>query len=430
MDERPEFTTPPIDPAGFCVLWRRLGEPRRLLLAVSGGSDSMALMRLAAPLRADGPAEISVATVDHGLRTEARSEAEMVRREAGALGLDHAILTWAGDKPSTGLQAAARTARYRLLVAHAEARNAEAIMTAHTAEDQAETVFMRLQRGSGPRGLAGMAEETLIAAGASDPIRLLRPLLSFRRQGLRDYLQKAGAAFVDDPGNENPAFERVRVRRLLQTLEAEGALTVAALVQSAAASRALVRRIEAAENARFAEIEGSFDEFGRASLSALALTEEDAPLFARLVHAVGGGDHSPSERQAGDALAKALSGRIATLGGVATGLADRRLFLWREPAAVLGRSGVSPLAPVELAPGERCLWDRRFVVCNRHAAVARLEPLGEASATLAASPSDAQMLATAPCLRVRGGEALSAGESSDFRPLAEERFFRRVNRFH
>lgn len=430
MDERPEFAAPPIDPAGFCTLWRRFGEPRRLVLAVSGGSDSMALMRLAAPLRADGLAEISVATVDHGLRPEARLEAEMVGREADALGLDHAILIWAGDKPSTGLQAAARTARYRLLVAHAETRSAEAIMTAHTAEDQAETVFMRLQRGSGPRGLAGMAEETLVAAGASDPIRLLRPLLSFRRQGLRDYLQKAGAPFVDDPSNENTAFERVRIRRLLQTLEAEGALTVEALVQSAAASRALARRMEAAENARFAELAGAFDAFGGASVNLSSLAVEDLPILARLIHAVGGGDHPPTQMTTADAWAKALAGRTATLGGAALGVGEDRLRIWREPAAVLGRAGVAPLALVDLAPGERILWDRRFIIVNPSGAEARLEPLGNAAPAFAASTREAEMLAAAPRLILGGGETIIAGESPFFRPLAEERFFLRVNRFH
>jgi len=155
--------------AGFRAFWMRVIAPRRALLAVSGGADSMAMMRLAADLAREDVADFEIATVDHGLRPGSREEAETVADAARELGFRHAILSWEGEKPRGGVQAAARAARYRLLADYASKVDAEAVVVAHTAEDQAETVFMRRARGSGPRGLAGMAEKSLIAAGASKP---------------------------------------------------------------------------------------------------------------------------------------------------------------------------------------------------------------------------------------------------------------------
>lgn len=422
MDGSSDFEAPPASPAGFAASWKRLGAPGRLLLAVSGGSDSMALMRLAAPLAQQDAATIIVATVDHGLRAEARREAEFAGDAARALGLPHEILDWRGTKPASGLQAAARAARYGLLIRHAGAIGAEAIMTAHTADDQAETLLMRLARGSGPRGLSAMAPLSLIAAGASAPIPLLRPLLGLRRAALRRYLAAESAAFIDDPSNEDAAYERVRIRRALGALEAAGAIGVEALVETANLMRAAAAKIEAAENARFETLGGAFDPWGGASLAAGA-DSSDASLVARLIGAVGG-DHAPAEAKAGEALKSALAGRPATLGGVLVALRDGRLALSREPAAVLGRAGVAPQAAVSLAPGETILWDGRFIVANPFDAPALLRPLDRAeAAAFGEAPAGAPVLAIA-------GETVSVpGESEAFTPLAAERFHRRVNRF-
>lgn len=394
-----------------------------MLLAVSGGSDSVALMHLAAPLAADGHAMIGVATVDHGLRAEARREAETVGDAARALNLPHEILVWSADKPSSGLQAAARTARYGLLVRHAEIVGAEAIVTAHTADDQAETVLMRLARGSGTRGLSGMAEKSLIAAGPSQPITLVRPLLTMRRAALRDYLSGIAATFIDDPSNEDRRFERVRVRRLLADPDAQ--LSVAALVETAKEMRAAAERIEAFENARFEGLEGRFSPLGDASL-ADALTLDDCGLVARLIAAVGGADFPPNTARAADILAAALAGRPATIGGVLLVRRADRLVLSREAAAVLGRVGVKPLEPVRLSPGERTLWDGRFIVENRLGVPAILRPLRLAEArTLGASePAEG-----APALFVGEIPVATAGVDEGFEALASERFYRRVNRF-
>jgi tRNA(Ile)-lysidine synthase len=200
--------------------WLGLGA----LLAVSGGPDSSALMHAAAALGGT----VRVATVDHGLRPESRAEAEAVGRAAQALGLPHAILPWTGAKPGTGLQAAARAARYRLLTAHAAAIGVGRILTGHTQDDQAETVLLRLAAGSGPAGLAGMRAERALAPG----IALGRPFLHLPKATLVAWCEARGIATLRDPSNADPRFARGRLRDAWPALSREG-LTPARLARLA-----------------------------------------------------------------------------------------------------------------------------------------------------------------------------------------------------
>jgi len=390
----------------------------------------MAMMRLAAPLDASGDADLHVATVDHGLRAGSAAESEFVRTASLALGLPHAILRWTGGKRVGGLQSAARTARYGLLINHAVDIGVDAIITAHTADDQAETVFMRLTRGSGPRGLAGMSEDSLIAAGASDPVRLLRPLLAVRRRALRGSQSQVRGDFVDDPSNDDPAFERVRLRALLARLESVGDLSGEALIATAEASRLVTVRQTRLEEKRFAERGGAFDPHGGASLSSDLAPGWDSGLAARLVHAVTGADYAPAEDRTEAALHTALAGHQATIGGAILFIGNGRLCICREPAAILGRAGVAPVASMALAPGEVVLWDNRFIVRNITGAPAVLRPLGPDASRLADLAADACGLATSPGLWVAGELAAFPGAEGDFAPLAAERFYRQVNRFH
>lgn len=411
--------------AGFRAFWMRVIAPRRALLAVSGGADSMAMMRLAADLAREDVADFEIATVDHGLRPGSREEAETVADAARELGFRHAILSWEGEKPRGGVQAAARAARYRLLADYASKVDAEAVVVAHTAEDQAETVFMRRARGSGPRGLAGMAEKSLIAAGASKPVQLLRPFLRVRRAALRSYLQVTGSSFVKDPSNENLKFERIRVRHRLAHLEAAGVAVVEALLRTADAMRIEADRIEAAENKRFQVLDGRFCAFGTATLAATA-TAQDRGLIARLVFAVGGGEYPPALQAAKEALASASAGAAATLGGAIIERSGEAIRIRREPAALFGRAGVAPAAPVPLGDRRRSLWDRRFIVENRLGAPAEIRPLDAAAISrhgLAPSAIGAPALFMGPVV------AAIPGESDGFEALAAERFYRRVNRF-
>ncbi|HWJ39316.1 MAG TPA: tRNA lysidine(34) synthetase TilS [Sphingomicrobium sp.] len=182
----------------------------RLGIAVSGGPDSLALLLLAAAAR---PGDIEAASVDHGLRSGARDEASMVGEICAKLNVPHAILTarW-NELPSTAIQERARRERYRLLGYWTEERRLEALVTAHHADDQAETVLMRFNRGSGVRGLAGMRVRSITPG---NHVRLLRPLLGWRRTDLERICADAGVTPVADPSNADERFERVRIRRSL-----------------------------------------------------------------------------------------------------------------------------------------------------------------------------------------------------------------------
>jgi tRNA(Ile)-lysidine synthase len=182
----------------------------RIGIAVSGGPDSLALLLLAIAAR---PEQIEAATVDHALREGSRDEAELVARVCARRGIPHTILTaeW-GEKPATAIQERARTERYRLLSQWARDRRLDAVATAHHLDDQAETLLMRLNRGVGVRGLAGMRPANLVPG--SD-IPLLRPLLGWRRTELERICTEAAFEPARDPSNDDAQYERVRVRRAL-----------------------------------------------------------------------------------------------------------------------------------------------------------------------------------------------------------------------
>src|SRR5438874_3264809 len=247
-----------------------------IVLAVSGGPDSIALMWLAARWRRAlrrGPRLIA-ATVDHGLRREAAREARDVKRLARELDLPHRTLHWRGAKPKTGVPAAARAARYRLLAEVARASGATHILTAHTRDDQAETLLMRMLRGSGIAGLAAMARES-----ERDGLWLARPLLDVPKSRLIATLGKAGINFADDPTNRDTAFTRPRLRALLPTLAAEGgdARSLARLASRLARANAAVE-IFADGAERYLALQGSEARPGGYDAKAFAALPEEIRL--------------------------------------------------------------------------------------------------------------------------------------------------------
>jgi tRNA(Ile)-lysidine synthase len=208
----------PVTDAELPALFADLSEKKRVLLAVSGGPDSTALLLLAARWRGSRVApDLVAATVDHGLRAEAKQEAAAVAKLAKKLGVAHRTLKWSGKKPATGRQEAARSARYGLLGALARKIGADAIVTAHTRDDQAETVLHRLARGSGLAGLAGIRRKS-----EREGVALLRPLLDLPKTRLVATLGAANIPFAEDPTNRDPRYLRTRVRALAPQLAAEG----------------------------------------------------------------------------------------------------------------------------------------------------------------------------------------------------------------
>lgn len=312
--------------------------PTGVILAVSGGPDSVALMRLAGRLLGRGGAlPVTAATVDHGLRPDSAAEARQVEAWARDCSLPHRTLTWTGAKPRTGLQEAAREARYGLLAGLARELGASHVLTAHTRDDQAETVLMRLVRGSGIEGLAAMRPET-----PRGGVTLARPFLDLRKARLQATCAAAGWPCLQDPSNADPRFARARLRRLMPVLEGEG-LTAERLA-------ALARRAARAEDALGLQAERALaaarlgPHQGRLELDARRLAAEpDAVLLRLLSRAIVevAGEAAPPVRlerwearilgELRPALARGEGLRL-TLGGALLDLRpDGRLVLRREP---------------------------------------------------------------------------------------------------
>lgn len=413
----------------------------RFAIAVSGGRDSMALARLCADYANGRSHDIVALIVDHGLRETSTDEARQAKSWCEAAGLTARVLEWRGVKPASGLQAAARAARYFLLAKTAGELALPAILTAHSADDQAETVLMRLARGAGPAGLAGMGDDIKIAAGAGDPVHLIRPLLPFGRDRLTATVDAYEQPYVDDPSNEDPGFERVRMRAFLSGKVGEDVLDRGALLRMAKRMGRATHEVQTREARAFLGMGGVFTRWGGASVDLRLLSENAADadgLIARLIRAVSGADHAPDAGDAAAHLVKALASGAAALGGALLKASGARLWVMREPAAVLGRAGERPLDPVDIAAGGHVLWDKRFILsADTGVAVRPLGPEGvEAmgpAAVLFEGPRES--LFALPGLyqgdRLIGAPGLLFGEGGAWsaRPLAAERFSGGIIRF-
>lgn len=333
-----------------------------LVLAVSGGSDSMALMHLVARwisgVDAQLRPDIDVVTVDHGLRPGSAAEAGFVVREAVRAGLTAQKLRWDGPYPETGIPAAAREARYKLM--SEVCRRLEAVLvTAHTLDDQAETLIMALARGAGVDGLSAMQPVSEFKG-----MTIVRPLLETSRSRLRATLLQAGVGWVEDPTNADATFERVRVRQALTTLESEGVSRVDLVRSSRRLGRArralnhtagvLARDSVVHEGCGFARVQ--LDRFFQAP------DEIQLRCLLQVARAYGGG------------MVQSLAGAEDLLHWMQSGTGKARTFAGcriarRSAEFVVGReSDRVDEAPVRLQPGQ-CIaaWDQRYKVSTDRA---------------------------------------------------------------
>lgn len=348
----------PLAPEDAAPLFRRLANFDSLALAVSGGADSLALLHLVAGWRgllaASRPA-LTVLTVDHGLRPGSASEAALVAAGSAKLGLRHATLVWRGPKPKHGVEAAARQVRYDLMADYCRAEGIPALVTAHHLDDQAETLLMRLARGSGADGLAAMRSETLWSG-----IRILRPMLDVPKARLRATARGLDLRVAEDESNADVRFERARLRAARPLLEALG-LTPASLALSARRLRRAADALEGAA-ASFVARHAGLHEAGWAELAMRPFRDaaEDVAIrvLGRILEAVGPRRAAPPRLSRLEAVVAKLrtdaEGR-ATLGGCRITAEPTRITVVREIRA--------PGLPVlTLEPGRTALWDRRILV--------------------------------------------------------------------
>jgi tRNA(Ile)-lysidine synthase len=313
----------------------------RVAVAVSGGSDSMALLTMAVKW---GGAPVVALTVDHGLRAESAGEALQVARWCAAIGVEHYILRWQGLKPKTGIQAAARAARYDLMTDWVKANGCQVLLTAHTLDDQAETLVMRKARTSSVKSLAGIWHVSVW-----QDVRVVRPLLGWRREALRAELRRENQKWIDDPSNEDEQFERVRVRNALQGQD------VAALGAEAQAAQAETTRVAALaaaffKNAVYVDALG-FVTFDRKAFAALP-HDVCHEVLARAVFIAGAGVRPLRESVAAivDWIHDGHSGR-RTIAGSIVSVRIRDILVAREAGRI-----AAEWVPVEGA----MLWDDRF----------------------------------------------------------------------
>lgn len=343
-----------------------------LAVAVSGGADSLCLALLAHDWARARGGTVTALIVDHGLRTESAAEAETVAGWLRAHGIAAVVLRWHGVKPVTGVQEAARAARYRLLRAWCAAAGVLHLLVGHQHEDQVETVLLRAERGSGADGLAGMAAIVELAE-----CRILRPLLAMPALRLRATLRARGQAWIEDPSNRNPVFARTRLR---------AAADAAPRPDIAAAGRAR-RTAEAAVAALLARSVAIFPD-GSAMVDAAAWASAPADIarraLVRVLLTVGGGAYPPRGDRLDPLLDALRRGGLRggrTLAGCRLVSRGLRLLVAREAGRI---------APTATLPAGPFIWDDRFLLTLSAGTLAglRLAPLGAAGwrAVLAAAP--------------------------------------------
>ena len=339
---------PALTQAGFAAALSAIGgfEPQPFIaVAVSGGPDSLALAILADRWARERGGRAVALTVDHRLRPESADEAALVGSWLAARGVAHAVLVWDGPKPATGIQEAARAARYQLLTEWCAIEGCLHLLTAHQREDQAETYLIRQRAGSASDGLAGIAAVRELAN-----VRLVRPLLGVPRARLTALLDTERQPYLRDPSNRNAAFERVRIREGLDSSAVDAAVKAAAVhagrrIERERALAALLTRTVVLHPAGFAVVEPG---------PIVAAGELGERALGRVASTVGGATY-PLRRERLARLRAALAetpARARTLGGC-------RFVPWRGRVLVLRETGRAA-SPLRLDPGMAGLWDRRF----------------------------------------------------------------------
>ncbi len=337
--------------------------PKAIGVAVSGGSDSTALLHLMHQWAGGAGVTLHAVTVDHGLRDAAADEAKAVASLCAGLGIDHSTLRWTGWDGKGNLQDQARRARYGLMAGWARERGIEMIALGHTVEDQAETFLMRLARGSGVDGLSGMATRR-----RSDGVTWVRPVLLQRRQDLRDYLQRHNVSWIDDPTNEDERFERVKIRKAMQVLAELGmdAERLAGTAQDLQFARIALEHQTREASERVATVKNGDVILDRMQYRQLP-TEISARLFSHALCWVSSAKYRPRRMALIDAEYSADMGKASTLHGCLITANKVEIRITREHQAV--KDTVCPTDAI---------WDNRWRLNGPHEKGLELRALGAA----------------------------------------------------
>ncbi len=370
--DKPETADAPISGREFAELMARLGpfeSKPAVAVACSGGADSMALTGLMHDWSQANGGTLTALIVDHAIRPESAAEARMVSGWLATRNIDHEVLVWRGATFDSGLQAAARTARYALLSNWCEARACLHLAVAHHQEDQAETVLLRLARGSGVDGLSAMAPVT-----ETRTLRIIRPLLSVSRARLRRTLEVQQLAHVEDPSNRSDRFARVRMRMLGPVLDSEG-MTPRRLAATAANMARARESLDAASTkllARSAILHDAGYAILQPDLLATAPRETGLRALASVLSCIGGAGYPPRFERL-ERLYD-LIGDIPLRGGRT--LAGCRV-LGRKTGVLICREVAAIREPLLRASGE-IFWDNRFRMRFPDGGKAEIQPLGRA----------------------------------------------------
>jgi tRNA(Ile)-lysidine synthase len=306
-------------------------------VAVSGGSDSMALLTLAAEYRDAAGASLRAVTIDHGLRTEAKDEARFVGGVCEAIGVTHDIVAWERAAAGPVSQDEARRARHTMLAEWAMRHGVERIALGHTRDDRLETFLMRARQGSGWHGLAGPMPNSVSPVWPEGRLMpLIRPLLGFGRDELRTELMSRGANWVEDPSNDATRFERVRMRKLLARMSPSARTQALNVMDGLMRLRAAVTG-EALALLKHLQASGPSGEMG-IPLGMRAMTGAEAWIrfVETVVMAAGGGKRAPRR----DGLDRLLSRIAASDPQLARGvtLAGARIWVRQDGFLCFGRA--------------------------------------------------------------------------------------------
>jgi len=366
-----------IDTKVFAKLSKLIGQGAdTLVVAFSGGGDSTALLSLV--VKWAGKRSVCALIVDHGLRDGSRDEAKLALRRALAMGASAKILTchWQDGIPKTGIQEKARKARYHVLAQACQGIGACKLLLGHNVDDQAETVLMRKDAGSGWRGLAGMAERAAYPVWPIvQDVVIIRPLLMCTREVLRTYNRENGLAWIDDPSNENHQFTRIRVRNQLMGKDD----ATQKLLIIAKAAREIVEQ-ERGEINQFIQSFTEIYEWGGIAILpgfSKARIGQIAEALKYLIPAISGQETAPNiqKRMQLTRRLRRINFDGATLGGVRFVPRKDDILCVRDPGAVIGRTQVKALPALELAAHKPDIWDGRFKVISKMDAVTVM-PLG------------------------------------------------------